>query len=93
VGGAMSDSGSTLAIISLAGLLLNSGDFGALTSVEGAVGEGGTSGTAFGSDDPGSGDTRQALKRAAFDNTRKSMIVLARFTVDVSPSLTRLSIE
>lgn len=78
----MTDSGNTLAIISLGGLLLNSDDSGALTPVEGAVGGADVSGTAGGSDGARSGDTRQALTRAALSNAKKITIVFVGFTAN-----------
>ena len=91
----MSDSGSTLAIISLGDLLLNSGVSGVLASVEEAWGGGdGASGTAVGSDGPDSGDTRQALRRAALSNAKKSTIILVCFTANgpscLKPSMNRV---
>ena len=81
----MSDSGSTLAIISLDGLLLDSGVCGVLTSMEGdSDGGGGVSGTAVGSDGAGSCDTRQPLIRPALNNAKKTTMVIVGFTENVS---------
>ena len=81
----MSDSGSTLAIVSLVGLLLNSVASGVLSSAEGVLGGGGAvSGLAVGSDDPGSGDTRQPLIRPTLNNAKKTTMVTVRFTANVS---------